>query len=338
LPDKAISAQVQLELARLAAAAGPTDNRAHDMLALLRQIVPFDAAWISLIDESGYHALASTDLDEPVLDYLSGPKMAHDIEVTGTDRSRPPLSPSDLPYPAAELQTWAECLIPAGIHEALAVALFEPGGRHVGFLALLSGGKKPPSRLVRRRLAKLAPLLAQGIDPLRSLASAARLVSDAFAGVLVLQDGTTAPLPGLPGDELLTMQSVLLTTVLARVITGEVHMAFLWPRDSSASMPGYVRVTYLAASEPPLPELGIVLLSSVGAVHRLTSRELEVLGMIVDGYANQQIARKLVVSTRTVATHVEHILAKLSAPTRTHAAVRAQREGVYLPMPVIPER
>ena len=54
--------------------------------------------------------------------------VARDIEVTGTDRARPPLSPSDLPYPAEELPTWAECLLPAGIHEALGVALFAPEG------------------------------------------------------------------------------------------------------------------------------------------------------------------------------------------------------------------
>ena len=94
---------------------------------------------------------------------------ARDIEVTGANRARPPLSPSDLPYPAEELPTWAECLIPAGIHEALVLALFAPGDRQVGFLALLSGSRQPPSPATRRRLAWLAPVLAHGIDPMRSL-------------------------------------------------------------------------------------------------------------------------------------------------------------------------
>jgi hypothetical protein len=65
---------------------------------------------------SSYTSLASTDLDQSTLQYLRGPRMAHDIEVTHTHRGRPPLSPSDLPYPAVELPTWAECLIPAGFH------------------------------------------------------------------------------------------------------------------------------------------------------------------------------------------------------------------------------
>jgi DNA-binding NarL/FixJ family response regulator len=56
-----------------------------------------------------------------------------------------------------------------------------------------------------------------------------------------------------------------------------------------------------------------------------------VLGLIVEGCSNAQVARSLVISPRTVAAHVEHILAKLLAPTRTHAAVRAERAGLYVP-------
>jgi DNA-binding NarL/FixJ family response regulator len=56
-----------------------------------------------------------------------------------------------------------------------------------------------------------------------------------------------------------------------------------------------------------------------------------VLGHIVEGCSNRQIARTLVISRRTVAAHVERILAKLRAPTRTHAAVRADRAGLYVP-------
>jgi DNA-binding NarL/FixJ family response regulator len=64
----------------------------------------------------------------------------------------------------------------------------------------------------------------------------------------------------------------------------------------------------------------------------LTPRELEVLGLLIDGCSNQQIARALVVAPRTVAAHLEHILVKLGAPTRTLAAVRAEREGLYVPL------
>jgi DNA-binding CsgD family transcriptional regulator len=215
----------------------------------------------------------------------------------------------------------------------MAVALFEPGGRRVGFLALLSGDRQPPTPAARRRLADVVPLLAQGIDTMRSITAASRLVCDAFAGTLLLESRSTFPIPGLADDSLLATPSALLDTVRARAIDGEPYLSFLWPSRPRGTSHEHVRVTYLAIAEPPIPALlGVVLLSPPGTLHGLTHRELEVLGLVVEGCSNQQIAERLVVTTRTVATHVEHILGKLSSPSRTHAAVHAQREGLYVPL------
>src|SRR4051794_1587032 len=113
-----------LRLAEIAATPGRLPERARALLHELGRHIHFDASWIALAEPrgTGYTSLASTSLDQRTVSYLSGPQMAHDIQVTGTDRAGPPLSPSDLPYPRDELPTWAECLIPAGYPEALAVA------------------------------------------------------------------------------------------------------------------------------------------------------------------------------------------------------------------------
>jgi DNA-binding CsgD family transcriptional regulator/tetratricopeptide (TPR) repeat protein len=52
----------------------------------------------------------------------------------------------------------------------------------------------------------------------------------------------------------------------------------------------------------------------------LTARELEVAGLVADGKSNRDIARVLVVSTKTAATHVGHILSKLGFSSRTEIA------------------
>ncbi|MBL1089224.1 response regulator transcription factor [Streptomyces sp. 9-7] len=60
----------------------------------------------------------------------------------------------------------------------------------------------------------------------------------------------------------------------------------------------------------------------------LTDRESEVLGLIADGRSNREIARALVLSEKTVKTHVSNILMKLDLADRTQAALWAVRHGI----------
>lgn len=61
----------------------------------------------------------------------------------------------------------------------------------------------------------------------------------------------------------------------------------------------------------------------------LTSRELEVLSGLSRGLSNKAIADELVVSEKTVKTHVSNILAKLHLAGRTQAALYAVRERLF---------
>jgi DNA-binding NarL/FixJ family response regulator len=66
---------------------------------------------------------------------------------------------------------------------------------------------------------------------------------------------------------------------------------------------------------------------------RLTLREQEVLELLSDGLHQAEIAARLVITPRTVAKHVEHILRKLGVHTRAQAvavALRDQRPGLEL--------
>ena len=65
-----------------------------------------------------------------------------------------------------------------------------------------------------------------------------------------------------------------------------------------------------------------------GLVEQLTSRELEVVGMLAAGKPNQAIASELVVTVNTVKKHVSHILGKLGAVNRTEAVARARELGL----------
>ncbi|MGE5334988.1 MAG: LuxR C-terminal-related transcriptional regulator, partial [Nitrososphaerota archaeon] len=60
----------------------------------------------------------------------------------------------------------------------------------------------------------------------------------------------------------------------------------------------------------------------------LSERELEVLGLLAEGYSNQEIASHLVVALSTVKTHVHHLYAKLQVPDRLRAVTRARGLGL----------
>lgn len=65
-------------------------------------------------------------------------------------------------------------------------------------------------------------------------------------------------------------------------------------------------------------------------VEPLTGRELEVLRLLAEGLSNKEIAHALGVSDHTAKFHVNAILAKLGAQSRTEAVVKAVRSGLIL--------
>jgi len=77
----------------------------------------------------------------------------------------------------------------------------------------------------------------------------------------------------------------------------------------------------LAAALSPAAEMGDV-------VSDLTPRELEVLRLVAEGLTNKAIAQRLAISDHTVKFHVNAILSKLGAQSRTDAVVRASRLGL----------
>jgi HD-GYP domain-containing protein (c-di-GMP phosphodiesterase class II) len=60
----------------------------------------------------------------------------------------------------------------------------------------------------------------------------------------------------------------------------------------------------------------------------LTSREVEVLGLLARGLSNKEIARRLVISPKTAGTHIENIYAKTGVSNRAQASVYAVRHGL----------
>ncbi len=60
----------------------------------------------------------------------------------------------------------------------------------------------------------------------------------------------------------------------------------------------------------------------------LTSREKEILALLVDGHINEQIAEKLFISQQTVRSHIKNIYSKLQVHNRAEVVARALRENL----------
>ena len=103
------------------------------------------------------------------------------------------------------------------------------------------------------------------------------------------------------------------------------------PRDAAPDQ--IVAALYAAAAgliAVPVEAVSLVMPASHNdaEAETLTPRELEALEMLAEGLSNKQIAARLNISEHTAKFHVNSILGKLHAGTRTEAVMRGVRSGL----------
>ncbi|MCW2675500.1 MAG: helix-turn-helix transcriptional regulator [Modestobacter sp.] len=332
------TAEILTEVAGIVAVVGTLAERAEALLTQVRRVVRFDAGWIALLpsEQNSHVPLARSGYDEGVCGYLDSPSVLEDAEQVGLSRSRRPIRGRDLLFPLSEVPGWAEYLEPAGFRDGVSAGLFTPEGHYLGLLALHTRAVDQVSEAARDLLGVLATPIASAVDPLRSLATIAGMVHQATAGVVLAPSGAVLTLPGLPDHRLLEPGSGVLAAAAAQLAEGGPHSSFLAPLPGLKGAETHVRITVLAApTDLELFAATVVLVSPAGDLHGLTRRELQVLGLLVTGASNERIAAALGITARTVAAHVDHVRAKLAASSRTAAAARALRLGLFVPSPLI---
>ena len=122
------------------------------------------------------------------------------------------------------------------------------------------------------------------------------------------------------------------------VLTDELPSQHAWrsgvramlPRDAAAAQ--IVAAIYAASAGlvvlPAEDTMAMLPTPAEQPAEPLTPRELEVLDMLAEGLSNKLIAHKLGISEHTAKFHVNSILAKLHAGTRTEAVMRGVRLGL----------
>jgi DNA-binding NarL/FixJ family response regulator len=103
-------------------------------------------------------------------------------------------------------------------------------------------------------------------------------------------------------------------------------VTFLMKDTSDEELVRTVREVH-AGGRPISPEIARKLADRV-TQSSLTTREIEVLGLIAKGLRNKEIASAICISEETVQSHIKHILSKLRVNDRTKAAVVAAQRGI----------
>jgi DNA-binding NarL/FixJ family response regulator len=109
-------------------------------------------------------------------------------------------------------------------------------------------------------------------------------------------------------------------------------LGYIAKNTSSAELLGAIRTLHQGGVHLPA-NLARRMLQGNAAhspikVEPLTDREAEILKWVAQGLGNDEIAARLVISTRTVGVHVGNILGKLGLENRTQAALYALRHGL----------
>jgi DNA-binding CsgD family transcriptional regulator len=299
-------------------------DRADEVVGALAEIVPLVAAEIVAVSplDGSSEVLASTGYSDHVLDSLHSPafhRIMTELNLPGTGR---PIRMKDLPGDPLDNWAVAEVLLPAGYREGMTMCLRTPDGRFTGVLNLSTDTSEHPSDLARDAIASLCGALGNLADPTRRQSWLRLLLGAGTAAVGLNGHGGIIDLPGLDRHGLLTEQSELVR--VARTSAGRRGWSsFVWPDGES-----WLRVrVFPCRGEGDMVK--VVSLDPID-VSPLSRRELEVLTLATEGLSNHEIGEALIIGDRTVATHVEHILAKLDAPNRAAAAVHAMREGLVL--------
>lgn len=299
-----------------------TPGAAAAALEGLRPVLPADCVALSPWDPAARrHRTLASSYPAAVTDLLDG-RMHADPLFTLVREERVPVRVRDLAPRRRRGEIFDRVITPFGFRDGVTQCLFAADGRYVGMLNASTLDARHPDDDTVALLDLLGPELAAALDPVPPPRSpTGPLVAGEADGFVVGAHGEITPLSPGPRPDLLVPPSPL-AGVVEQVRAGSLPAvrALHLVRDDAV-----IAVELYAAPS------GVVLLHrEVPPPGGLTPRELHVLDGIAQGLSNAEIASTHGIGSRTVATHVEHILAKTGCRNRVEAARLASRWGLLV--------
>ncbi|MEN2738237.1 helix-turn-helix transcriptional regulator [Microbacterium sp. X-17] len=297
-------------------------------LEALRGFVEPDAITLVGLDplrtDDRHVVLASTGYSEEVLRHATSAFLenpVHRLTLTAGMPLRWRDLRRDWDIDFAHSATGEDLLTPAGYHEGASASLRLARGRYVGGLHVSWNQASAATDQRRDAIARLMPILANDLDLMREPNSLARRLPPTFSARLISRSGDPASLDFREQGPHLSDTGHLWRLLTANGGRPPVGRSLWIDADRKVH-----RVHVIACRS----DARLVTEVEVDAPFRLSIRELEVLHWVAGGASNPEIARRIFVSTRTVATHVEHLLQKLGCRTRAELAATAVREELLL--------
>ena len=310
-------AKLFADLGAILGSAASREERAADILAQLRVVVPFVAGSVSAARAGSldHRSLANAGYSLTVEQHLNHRFVRDDPAYLRMRRVEClPVRWRDLPH-YRQSYSVKEVFEPAGFTEGVTVCLRNRRGFYTGSLHLSVDDRRHPTDTAVRFLGHLRTMLGELTD--LGGASPPEVLPAERTAVLT-PTGCRRPgyLPPLPEQ---------LVREVRALASADRLPAWFWWRSPG----GEVRliITERIGDEIRVGDIAATL------PYGLSIRELEVLTLVAAGHTNVRIARQLTIAPRTVAKHVEHVLAKLGTTGRTEAAVLATRSGLLLQTP-----
>ncbi|MFF4614807.1 helix-turn-helix transcriptional regulator [Nonomuraea jabiensis] len=292
---------------------------ARAAMAALRRVVPVDAyEFVAFDPATGRHHSVVSDghrrIDHDAAEEYARLEACRRAIATG--------APVIMPEPGTE-RYFRRHLAPYGWRAGLTTPLFLAEGRYTGLLHLATKDSFP--RLTGALVAAISPMLAHVTDLTRCVIDPVGLPPD-FRAVAFDRVGTRREVPGHEASAALREDPAMAAFARAFIDSRELSRHGLWlDREgrwhelrllrAGVGFQGALQGAVVAERPCPLP-------------YDLTGREVDVLTRVAAGDSNPQIAAALVLSVRTVTTHLEHIFAKLGCDSRTRLTTKALAEGL----------
>lgn len=318
------------------ASSRPRAEVAAEVIDELRGVLSYEAAQITVRDPftSGHRTLANRGYSSRVVEYVDSDYHERDPSIPAIVSGRVPVRMRDTDFDYRTSCSYLEYWAPEGYGDGMTTPLYAPDGRYVGLVNTSTADESVLTDDIRDYMALLGGVLGAMVDPLADLATwlederdARRLVVRSDGAVLARADAADAD--AQPAVDRATIVG------LARRVQAQPLAA---TRGLVVDVDGgLVQVQLMRTRSARLAAEPIALISMrrVGQPFGLTARETVVLRHIADGACNRVVAQRLGVAPRTIATHVEHVLRKLGAESRTGAAARAVEHGlIRLDVPI----